>query len=78
MVLELERCHWATQVWMDRKPVGDKAFSFGVPHRHEWSKGLAPGKHELMILVDNTMQFDVEQNVHSCTVTNRARACRHG
>ncbi|MBN1352133.1 beta-galactosidase, partial [candidate division KSB1 bacterium] len=64
--LDLERCHWATTVFVDGKCVGSDS-SLCVPHRYELTSALneIPGKHTLTIRVDNRMIVNVGPNSHS-------------
>ncbi len=59
VTLFLERCRWVTQVWLDGKPCGEPLDSLIAPHVHELGVGLAPGKHTLTMLVDNTVKIDL-------------------
>jgi hypothetical protein len=66
VVLELERCHWTTQVWFDgvQKGSGD---SLCTPHRFELTTDAVTGNHDLVVRVDNRLFIDVGQNAHSVT-----------
>ena len=66
IVLFLERCHWATTVWVDDAKVGS-GDSLSAPHVYDLTKHLAPGEHRLTIRVNNRMHVDVGQNAHSVT-----------
>ena len=55
--LSLERVIWESQVWVDGQQVG-KQNSLSAPHVFDLG-ALAPGRHELVIRVDNRQQFDV-------------------
>jgi len=66
IVLSLERCHWATTVWVDAAKVGS-ADSLSVPHVYDLTPHLAPGAHRLTIRVDNRMHVNVGHNAHSVT-----------
>ena len=57
ITLLLERVLWESQVWIDGKAIG-KQNSLSAPHVFELGS-LAPGRHELVIRVDNRQQFDV-------------------
>jgi hypothetical protein len=56
--LYLERVIWNTRVWIDGKEAGGGE-SLSVPHRIDLSALLKPGKHRLVIRIDNTKQYDV-------------------
>ncbi len=53
IVLFLERCHWQTKVYIDDQIAGMRD-SLCVPHIHDLSSLLNPGKHRLTVCVDNT------------------------
>ena len=63
VLLELERTHWFTEVYVDGQKVGGQE-SLLTPHRYEL-QGLTPGKHSLAIKVDNRLHVDVGYNAHS-------------
>ena len=62
-LVELERAHWETMLYVDGKPAG-KQNSLGTPHRY-LLKGLKPGKHMLTIRVDNRVSIPVGIDAHS-------------
>ena len=66
IVLTLERPHWKSSVWLDAQPVGTND-TLSVPHEYSLGVGLAPGKHQLTIRVDNTLDPDIGGNSHSIT-----------
>mgnify|MGYP000527784916 CR=1 FL=1 len=64
VILNLERCHWETTVWLDNKKLGSKN-SLSVPHVYSL-KEVCAGKHLLSIKVDNRIKaIDVGVNSHS-------------
>ena len=63
LVLELERTHWETSLFIDGKEVG-KRDGLSTPHRYELS-GLRPGKHAIILRVDNRVNIPVGINAHS-------------
>src|SRR5205823_4810770 len=63
VVLNLERAHWETRVWVDDKSYGAND-SLGTPHEYDLGQ-LTPGKHFLTIRVDNRLIVDVGENSHS-------------
>jgi hypothetical protein len=65
ITLHLERPHWETMIWVDGVPVGDSLNYLSVPHVHDLSKALSPGKHTITIRVDNRMIVNVGKNSHS-------------
>jgi hypothetical protein len=56
--LSLERVIWNTRVWIDGQEVGSQE-SLSVPHQFNLSALSKPGKHRLVIRIDNTKQYDV-------------------
>lgn len=61
----LERCHWETQLWIDGKQIGMHN-SLATPHRYDLTDLLTPGKHTLMVRVDNRVKdIDPGENSHS-------------
>lgn len=65
LAVELERAHWATRLFIDRKEYGANQ-ALQVPHRY-FINGLQPGRHTLTLLVDNRLQTNVGINAHSVT-----------
>lgn len=57
VTLSLERVIWESQVWVDGREFG-KQNSLSAPHVFDLT-GLALGRHELVIRVDNRQQFDL-------------------
>jgi hypothetical protein len=57
-ILKMERVMWKSEVYVDGKPVGE-ANSLCVPHEYDLSAYLTPGEHELLICIDNSRQFDL-------------------
>lgn len=63
--LFLERCHWESRLWIDGKEVGMQN-ALGAPHRYDLTGQLSPGRHELMLCVDNRVKnIDPGENSHS-------------
>lgn len=52
ITLELERVLWESRVFVDGREVS-RADSLSAPHRHDLSAALTPGRHELMVRIDN-------------------------
>ncbi|MBN1815802.1 MAG: hypothetical protein JW828_00485, partial [Sedimentisphaerales bacterium] len=59
----LERCHWETKVWVDGVFVGMQN-SLSTPHMYDLSR-FGPGRHRLVIRVDNRIKIGVGINAHS-------------
>jgi hypothetical protein len=66
VVLNLERAHWETRVWLDSREIGTNT-SLSTPHSYDLGAGLAPGKHTLTIRVDNRLIVNVGAWAHSVT-----------
>ncbi|HLP08171.1 MAG TPA: hypothetical protein VK178_08385 [Opitutaceae bacterium] len=52
VVLDLERVLWESAVWVDGRYAG-RANSLVAPHIHDLSAWLPPGRHELLVRIDN-------------------------
>ncbi len=63
IVLNLERPHWETRAWLDGKPLGSNN-SLATAHQYDLGIGLAVGKHQLTIRVDNSLIIDIGVNSH--------------
>ena len=57
VTLFLERVLWESQVWIDGKDIG-KQNSLSTPHIFELPLDTSCGQHQLVIRVDNRMQFE--------------------
>lgn len=64
IVLNLERPHWETRVWLDDRSLGSND-SLSTPHEYDLGTQVTPGKHRLTIRVDNRLVVDVGINSHS-------------
>lgn len=63
--LFMERCHWETRVWVDGKEAGMQN-SLGTPHRYDLTQQLSPGKHTIVLCVDNSVKsVDPGRDSHS-------------
>lgn len=56
--LYLERVIWNTRVWLDGQEIGSQE-SLSVPHQFDLRALARPGKHHLVIRIDNTKQYDM-------------------
>lgn len=63
VVLELERAHWTTTLYLDGDQVGAQE-ALQTPHRYVLD-GLETGEHMLTLRVDNRLHVDVGMNAHS-------------
>ena len=68
VVLTLERAHWETRVWVDRREIGSNN-SLCTPHVYSLGTALATGRHTLCIRVRNDLlrEIDVGSWAHSVT-----------
>ncbi|MCX8037850.1 MAG: hypothetical protein N3D11_12535 [Candidatus Sumerlaeia bacterium] len=64
ITLFLERCHWETRVWVDGVEAGVQD-SLSVPHIYDLTQLLPPGRHRIVIRVDNSHKYDMGRNAHS-------------
>ena len=63
VVLNLERPHWETSVWLDDKKIGTQN-SLVAPHVYDLGL-LAPGRYRLSIRVDNRLIMPYRPDAHS-------------
>ena len=67
ITLFLERCHWATEVWVGTQKMG-RQNSLVAPHVYDLTDALEPGRtHRLTMTVDNRYLIPVGVNAHSVT-----------
>ena len=67
IVLQLERAHWETTVWVDDNKVGSDN-RLGTPHHYTLSDYLTPGDHTITLRVDNRVkEVNVGLDAHSIT-----------
>ena len=67
ILLELERPHWESTVWVNGQEAGMKN-SLATPHLFDITKQVKPGINTLTIRIDNRIkQIDVGENSHSIT-----------
>lgn len=57
ITLFLERVIWESRLWLDGKEIGTQN-SLSTPHEFDLSS-ITPGKHDLLLRIDNRQQFDV-------------------
>ncbi len=58
VILELERVIWESRAWVNGQPAG-LADSLCVPHRHDVSKLLRPGRNVITLRIDNREKFPI-------------------
>lgn len=66
IILNLERCHWETEVYVDGNPAGIGE-RLSTPNRFNLTKYLAPGVHTITICVDNRLKYPMDQWNHGTT-----------
>jgi len=65
ILLELERCHWETRLWVGEREIGIRD-SLSTPHIYDLTGVLRPGRRTLTLRVDNRIKdIDVGSNAHS-------------
>lgn len=58
--LSLERVLWQSRVFVDGKQVPEnQQESLTTPHRYDLTKLLTPGKHTILLRINNTRQYDI-------------------
>lgn len=74
IVLNLERCHWETRIWIDGREVPsngqgeDGALnSLCVPHVYDITEFCSPGEHKITMMVDNKLKIRIGNGAHSVT-----------
>lgn len=66
IILQLERCHWETAVYVDGQHVAtDERLS--TPNRFVLTRQLTPGVHTLTLCVDNRLKYPMDQWNHGTT-----------
>ncbi|MEN6452754.1 MAG: sugar-binding domain-containing protein [Prolixibacteraceae bacterium] len=75
--LTLERVLWESTVYVDGRKVGTEN-SLSVPHRYDLSPFLSPGRHRLLICIDNSKQFELNRNDMAHAYTNETQIMWNG
>jgi len=52
-ILKLERVLWKSTIYIDGVCIGSEN-SLSVPHYYNFSSFLSPGKHQMLICIDNS------------------------
>lgn len=76
--LFLERIIWTSAVWVDGKEVAGKEESLSTPHRFPLSELLTPGRHKLVIRIDNRKQYDMSTRDMAHAYTNGTQIMWNG
>lgn len=72
--LLLERVIWHTTVWIDGKMMGS-AESLSTPHRFT---GLKPGKHVIVLRIDNSRRYDISHRLMAHAYTDETQIIWNG
>jgi hypothetical protein len=75
--LTLERVLWNTRVWVDGQECGADE-SLIAPHRFSASAMLTPGKHRLVIRIDNRKRYDMSTRDMAHAYTNGTQIIWNG
>jgi len=75
LVVNLERCHWKTTLYVDDREIGSD-LSLSVPHRYDATAALTPGRHVLTICVDNG--YHVRIGTSSSAITDHTQTNWNG
>jgi lysophospholipase L1-like esterase len=77
--LFLERPHIETSVWVDSRQAGEEQYSLCVPHVHELTPFLQPGKqHTISIRIDNTIKEKYNPGIDSHSITDQTQGNWNG
>ncbi|GAB3903973.1 sugar-binding domain-containing protein [Mucilaginibacter boryungensis] len=75
--LYLGRVIWHTQVWVDGRAAGS-AESLSVPQRFDLSTFLTPGKHLIVMRIDNSKQYDISHKNYAHAYTDGTQIIWNG
>ena len=75
LFLQLERCHWTSELWVDSHHVGNFN-SLAIPHRYELQE-LEPGDHMLTFCIDNAIR-DIEPGVDAHSISDNTQSNWNG
>lgn len=76
VTLFLERCHWETKVWIDGEEVGMQN-SLAVPHRFDITDYITPGKHTILLCVDNSIK-DIDPGINAHSISDHTQGNWNG
>ncbi|NOR34020.1 MAG: beta-galactosidase, partial [Bacteroidales bacterium] len=76
IMLQLERPHWETRVWIDDQEIGMQN-SLATPHSYRLNTHLKPGKHIISIRVDNRIK-EVNPGINSHSVADHTQSNWNG
>ncbi|QEH42551.1 glycoside hydrolase family 2 protein [Chitinophaga sp. XS-30] len=75
--LLLERVLWDTRIWVDGQEAGTQE-SLIAPHRYDLGKLLTPGRHKLVIRIDNRKRYDMSTRDMAHAYTNGTQIIWNG
>jgi len=75
-VLQMERCHWETMVWVDGKEAGMQN-SLSSPHYYDLTNLLSPGEHTLTVRVDNRIK-EINPGINAHSVSDHTQGNWNG
>lgn len=78
LVLKLERVLWQSSVWLDGRQLPGAEESLTTPHRYIIPEGLAAGRHELMLRIDNRKRYDISMGDLAHSYTNETQVMWNG
>lgn len=65
--LSMERVHWYSSLWVDGMKVDTLCKTISTPHRYNLSGILTPGKHTVVLKVDNSYHLSIGTDASSIT-----------
>lgn len=75
IMLNLERCHWETKLWIDGKEIGTQN-SLSVPHRYIL-ENMTAGKHVITLSVDNRIK-DIDPGADAHSISDNTQSNWNG
>lgn len=75
IILNLERCHWKTDLWIDGVKIGTRN-SLSVPHCYELTD-VGPGEHIITLCVDNRIG-EIQPGVDAHSVSDNTQSNWNG
>jgi hypothetical protein len=76
ITLNLERCHWETQVWVNDTYAGTRN-SLAAPHQYDLSDVLKIGQNTISICVDNRIK-EINPGINSHSISDHTQSNWNG
>ncbi len=76
ILLNLERCHWETQVWLNGAEVGMQN-SLSTPNVFDLTSFAEPGENSLVIRIDNRIK-DIDPGINAHSVSDHTQTNWNG